>query len=248
MKHFLFVTSILLFASNLLAQDKSILAQSAYGKAEAAFANGNFQEAQSKLELALSYLDGNTNAQLQYLFTKIYSEQNRWELAESSLESYFKLAPKEHQYYNQMVSLSSDIKGNSALTKTLPEMWEKVKRENTIQGFKRYLDIPWTEANNRKYALKQIEILEIEKELQSGFIVDQRDGEKYSVKKLSDGRYWMMENSRAWDDTFPYLFNDKAKYLKFGKLYDRANPGLCPKGWEIPARQSTPAIGHNCQH
>jgi len=111
MKQFIFLFSFLLLGSTtLLSQDNQVLARSAYGKAEAAFGNGNYQEAEKLLKQAVSYLNGQTNPQLQYLFTKIYFDKKDWLSANKAMESYFELSSEEHQYYLAMVDIAMTIK------------------------------------------------------------------------------------------------------------------------------------------
>jgi len=105
---------IMLFVgADVQSQNEEILARSAYGKAEAAFGNGDIRNAEIHLKQAISYLNGNTNPQLQYLLTKIYVWKKEWILADDAMKSYFKLANQDHQYYIEMVDISSGIKSKA---------------------------------------------------------------------------------------------------------------------------------------
>jgi len=334
MKQFIFLFSFLLLGSTtLLSQDNQVLAQSAYGKAEAAFGNGNHQEAEKQLKQAVSYLNGQTNPQLQYLFTKIYFDRKDWLLANNAMESYFELSSEEHQYYISMVDMATTIKekanpiieakkleqeqirlvakeveffneqarkGKEGLEYYFEngnfKFWQNSSKNNPLpiaikrarKALKLYeaeVDAHSLNENNacsfvEKYDNRNdpIPLFEIKTDrngelywrvpdqrekdfnidtpdisqhyinakslcrndklnklhLKDGYLIDPRDKEKYKVRVLSDGKYWMMENLRFKMPGRSFLFDDKEKYYEYGIIY-KSSDSPCPSGWRLPS-------------
>ena len=118
--------------------------------------------------------------------------------------------------------------------------WTKAEQDNTIDAYSNYLSYFRTGI----YALKAYQkIEELENEIDevnyfadsSGTFVDRRDGQRYSWKKMKDGKVWMTENLN-YKMTNSYCYNDKESNCeKYGRLYKLAvAKEACPIGWHLP--------------
>ncbi|CAM1346883.1 hypothetical protein [Tenacibaculum insulae] len=91
------------------AQSNEVLAKSYFLKAQEAYSNGENTTALEQLDKTVEYLS-TTNAKIEALYVKISLNNNNSLEADKHLKNYFKNANEDHSDYNEMVSLSVEIK------------------------------------------------------------------------------------------------------------------------------------------
>jgi uncharacterized protein (TIGR02145 family) len=221
----------------LFSQSPELQAKSAYLAAEQAYSEGDFSKSLTKLLSAEKSL-GSTNARIEWMKVKVYTNLENWTKAKKSINLYFEVAAESDNNYNEALLALDEIVEKSEKERILINRLDVTNRDSSLSWSE--LQTSLLELELYKSEFGRAHIAKIIHEYRPWVYLDPRDFFVYNTRIIGDYQWFSFPLRHV-----PSTDYDPQEYpnlpISFGGIHYHYIPELsggnptCPKGWSVPS-------------